>query len=115
VVVNGEECKRYGKDVAWKVSKEPCDTTLPFCNGGQQKQMLGSRRYFPVSLGQCTDIAYGLCQERAMNGWMSPCGYAFRDHKQCSKDNFMSFYTGEVNERCNKAVQWIDHKAGGKP
>jgi len=66
-----------------------------YCNGGQQKQQLGARRYFPVTLGQCANIAYGLCQERAMNGWMSPCGYAFRGHKQCSKDNFMSFYTGD--------------------
>lgn len=117
-VVNGEQCKRYGKDISHQAAKQACDNAMLYCNGGQ-KTVLGARRYFPVTLGQCANIAYGLCQEHAMNRWRSPCGWAFHGHRQCNKDAFMKFYTGEVNDRCNQAVAWIDQKAaqeaGRKP
>jgi hypothetical protein len=68
-----------------------------YCSGGQQKQMLGSRRYFPVSLGQYANIAYGLCQSQSMDRWKSPCGWSFNGHKQCNKQAFMEFYTGKCH------------------
>lgn len=63
-----------------------------YCNGGQRHPRA---QPFPVSLGQCANIAYGLCQERALSRWMSPCGWAFSGAKRCTKDEFMQFYTGE--------------------
>lgn len=75
-----------------------CPANLPqlYCNGGQQRtSVLGAKRYFPVSLGQCANIAYGTCQEYGMTRWRSPCWYAFNGYRSCNKDAFMKFYTGE--------------------
>jgi hypothetical protein len=66
-----------------------------YCNGGQKQGMLGAGRAFPVSLGQCANIAFGLCQEQSLNRWTSPCGWAFNGHKQCNKQQFMDWYNGE--------------------
>lgn len=119
-IVNGEQCKRYGRDSSQKAAKLACENTLLYCNGGQQRtSVLGAHRYFPVSLGQCANIAYGTCQEHGMTRWRSPCGWAFGGTRSCNKDTFMKFYTGEINDRCNQAVAWIDQKAaeeaGRKP
>ena len=67
-----------------------------FCNGGRKQQALVSLNYFPVSLGQCANIAFGTCQEVALNPWKSPCGYAFRGFKQCDQTAFKNFYSGET-------------------
>jgi len=66
---------------------------------------------FPVSLGQCANIAYGVCQAHAMDHKKSPCGHHFKGYQQCSGQQFMSFYTGVVNDGCHKAIQWIEQAA----
>lgn len=78
----------------------PANLPQLYCNGGQQRiSVLGARRYFPVSLGQCANIAYGTCQEHGMTRWRSPCWYAFNGYRSCNKDAFMKFYTGERGHR----------------
>lgn len=66
---------------------------------------------FPVSLGQCANIAYGVCQAHAMSAHKSPCGHHFKGYQQCSGQQFMSFYTNIVNDGCKNAIQWIEQAA----
>lgn len=97
----------------------PANLPQLYCNGGQQRtSALGARRYFPVSLGQCANIAYGTCQEHGMTRWRSPCWYAFNGYRSCNKEAFMKFYTGERGHRCcwqhqcrqlsTAAVAWVN-------
>lgn len=64
-----------------------------------------------VSLGQCANIAYGVCQAHAMDPKQSPCGHHFKGYQQCSGQQFMQFYTGIVNDGCKQAIQWIEQAA----
>jgi hypothetical protein len=71
--------------------------------------VVGSSPYFPVPLTQCANIAYGTCQNKAMDASASPCGHHFKGYKQCSGKQFYDFYKGIVNDACHKAVSWIQN------
>lgn len=102
VVVNGEACKGYGDKTGYQVSKEACETAVLYCKGGSQRSGLGrARGYFPVTLSQCQNIAYGVCQQRAANYYTAPCRYMWQGYQQCTKDQFWEFFRGEINALCN--------------
>jgi hypothetical protein len=78
-----------------------------YCNGGQQP-IGASFGGWQVSLTQCQNIAYGVCQQHAGSAWNSPCGwYMTLGYSKCTAQQFMQFYTGEVNSRCQQNVQQI--------
>jgi hypothetical protein len=59
-----------------------------------------AKSYFPVTLSQCANVAFGTCQNRAMDRNSSPCGWQFNGYQQCNFAKFMGFYTG---------MPWLSH------
>lgn len=109
--VNGDDCKRKGQQFGRDVARQACDTTRKFCNGGQKplaaKAM--SSNIGTVSKRQCANIAYGACQQVAMDRSKSPCGRDFNGFRQCNARQFMDFYTGEVNDLCLQKAMTINN------
>jgi hypothetical protein len=102
---SGDACKNQGATFAKDISKNACATTLQYCNGGQTPARAARSSAGAVSLDQCKTAAVTKCQEDARNPDLSPCGAAIRTgSNQCNSNQFMSFYTGEINELCQKAV-----------
>jgi len=105
--VDGNACKAYGRQAGNSAASSACRTAELYCNGGQQPfgASLGG---WQVSLTQCQNIAYGVCQQQAGSSWNSPCGwYMTLGYSKCSAQQFMQFYTGEVNSLCQQKVQQI--------
>lgn len=48
-----------------------------------------------------------MCQSTALSHHHSPCAHAFNGYKQCSGQQFMNFYAGDVKQRCSQSVAWI--------
>jgi len=48
----------------------------------------------PLVAEQCGNAAYGICQNRATDAKVSPCGGSFNGVNQCNKDEFQRFYNG---------------------
>jgi hypothetical protein len=101
--VNGDECRRLGRQYGRDVAVKACKTTEQFCNGGQTP--VGARASRSsigrVTLQQCANIAYGACQEVALNRNSSPCGRSLNGgFRQCSARQFQDFYRGEIDEYC---------------
>jgi hypothetical protein len=99
-----------GADWGRQASKSACETTKTYCNGGKPP---GTRTFGgigQVSLPQCANIAFGRCQQVAMDpinltGPNSACGHSLmHGFRQCNRQQFRSFYEGEVNELCYNLV-----------
>eukprot|EP00878_Enallax_costatus_P000124 GHUV01000164.1.p1 GENE.GHUV01000164.1~~GHUV01000164.1.p1 ORF type:complete len:211 (+),score=46.43 GHUV01000164.1:191-823(+) len=103
-IVNGNKCKAYGQVAGTQVAKDACNTAMLYCNGGQK----AFTSFFPVTLSQCANIAYGVCQQQATSPGSASCSpYWSVGYKQCSGTQFWKFYQGEVNDRCNQQVAKI--------
>eukprot|EP00878_Enallax_costatus_P016840 GHUV01017676.1.p1 GENE.GHUV01017676.1~~GHUV01017676.1.p1 ORF type:complete len:211 (-),score=46.58 GHUV01017676.1:521-1153(-) len=103
-IVDGNKCKAYGQAAGTQVAKDACNTAMLYCNGGQKSLT----SFFPVTLSQCANIAYGVCQQQATSPWSVSCSpYWSIGYKQCSGSQFWKFYQGEVNDRCNQQVAKI--------
>lgn len=101
-IVNGNTCKAYGAAAGAQVANDACSTTMLYCNGGQ-KNLVGS--YFPVTLSQCANIAFGVCQKQATTSSSVSCSkYWALGYQRCTASQFWQFYQGEVNDRCNQKV-----------
>lgn len=86
----------------------PGITLQKYCEGPTyETAMTAAAAQAMVSLTQCENIAYGVCQSTSTDSSKSPCGYAFSGYQQCDGSQFMSFYQGEVNELCERQVQDI--------
>lgn len=104
--VDGNACKAYGRQAGDSAASSACQSTQLYCNGGSSS--VGSLGAFRVTLTQCQNIAYGVCQQQAGSSWKSPCGYYMTfGYQQCTAQQFMNFYTGEVNSFCQQNVQQI--------
>lgn len=104
--VDGNACKAYGRQAGDSAASSACQSAKLYCNGGQKP--IGSFGAFPVSLTQCQNIAYGVCQQQAGSAWTSPCGvYMTFGYSKCTAQQFVQFYTGEVNSFCQQKVQQI--------
>eukprot|EP00878_Enallax_costatus_P000088 GHUV01000116.1.p1 GENE.GHUV01000116.1~~GHUV01000116.1.p1 ORF type:complete len:212 (+),score=44.59 GHUV01000116.1:194-829(+) len=104
-IVNGNDCKAYGEIAGVTVAKNACNTAMLYCNGGQRPLT----SFFPVTLSQCANIAYGVCQQQATSPWSVSCSsYWSLGYQQCSGSQFWEFYQGEVNDRCNQQVANIN-------
>lgn len=65
-----------------------------FCKGGQRT--FAAKFQSKVSLKQCGNIAFGECQNLAKNRARSPCGRSFNGVDECTRNQFQSFYNGEM-------------------
>jgi hypothetical protein len=50
--VNGDKCRRDGRDFGRRVNRAACDTTKLYCNGGQKPGAMAAKSIGPVSLQQ---------------------------------------------------------------
>lgn len=100
-IVDGERCKAFGASAGAQVAQDACATAMLYCNGGRKP--VGS--FFPVTLQQCANIAYGVCQQQATAANAVSCStyWAF-GYKQCTASQFWDFYKGEVDDGCNQKV-----------
>ncbi|WIA12677.1 hypothetical protein OEZ85_006318 [Tetradesmus obliquus] len=106
--VNGQLCEGYGALASGPEAQKACDLTMKYCSNAPPGLSVGA---FPVSLGQCANIAYGVCQAHALDHHKSPCGHHFKGYQQCSGQQFMGFYSNIVNDGCRNAIQWIQQAA----
>jgi hypothetical protein len=107
VTVSVETCKGYGEGAGRDSAKFACDLTLQFCNANK----IQPRSYIPpprVTLQQCGNVAYGVCQSWAQDNKKSPCGREFNGVASCSKGDFQGFYNGIVDEQCNQKAAVFD-------
>jgi len=87
-------------------AKFACDLTLKYCDA-----LIAPRSYMPqprVSLQQCGNAAYGVCQAFTLDANKSPCGKAFNGIAKCSKTEFAKFYNGVAEEQCNQKAAVFD-------
>jgi hypothetical protein len=98
-----EKCKRYGQDVGYNAAKTACELTTTFCK--QMQRSFGAPQRSKVSLAQCGNAAYGVCQNMASDRNKSPCGWAFdRGMYNCDKERFWAFYGPVAESECNAAT-----------
>jgi hypothetical protein len=110
VQVNGDECRRLGRQYGRDAAANACRTTEQFCNGGTQPVATRASRSSigRVPLQQCANIAYGACQEVALNPRTSPCGSRLTNgFRQCNAARFQDFYRGEIDEYCYRLAAAI--------
>lgn len=105
-IVDGDSCKAYGSQAGTNAASSACQTAKLYCNGGSQP--FGALGAFPVTLSQCQNIAFGVCQQTASSAWSSPCGWEMTwGYKSCSASQFNQFYNGEIDSLCKQQVQAI--------
>lgn len=111
VKVDGDRCRRLGRDYGRDAAAKACKTTEQFCNGGTQPIAARSARsggIGRVTLQQCANIAYGACQQVALDPSKSPCGRSLTfGFRQCNAQRFTDFYRGEVDEYCYNLAKAI--------
>ena len=116
VQVNGDECRRLGRQYGRDTASKACATTEQFCNGGQPpRARMSAAGIGRVTLDQCAQIAYGACQAIAYDPIPSPCGRSIRHgFRQCDAEGFNRFYRGEVDDYCRKLAEAIAPGTGTK-
>ena len=75
--------------------------TQNYCQALVQPRRMAPPR---VTLQQCGNAAYGVCQSTANTASMSPCGNAFNGISKCSKSEFEKFYNGEPIIYCCRVL-----------
>lgn len=107
--VNIEVCKGYGVQAGKDAATFACDLSRTYCGNLVEPRRLGAQR---VTLQQCGNAAYGVCQSTANDPKQSPCGNMFNGAAKCSKAEFQKFYNAIVDEQCNQKVAVFDKPAG---
>jgi hypothetical protein len=112
VTVNVEDCKRYGVQAGKDAATEGCDLAKSYCDVG-----IMPRSYMPppyVTLEQCGNAAYGVCQNTARDKNYSPCAYMFNGAGKCTKESFWEFYGKVTDASCNQKSAVFDKPQGRK-
>lgn len=106
-LVNGDICKAQGSNYGGTAASKACETAKLFCSGGVQATAFGA--IGPVTLGQCANIAFGACQQSVQSSWTCSLERAI-GYKQCTADQFRSFFNGEADDHCKTFATSITGK-----
>jgi hypothetical protein len=111
-IASGDQCRNSGARYGPSAASSACQQARQYCSGPQGRLGAAPGGIGAVSLPQCSNIAFGSCQQAGEPG-RSPCAReVYGGYGSCGAQQFQSLYTNALGRSC---YQWAQSTTNVNP